>query len=149
MEEIIEILRSMIEELRTDLREIRNDQREYHDDKNLRLENNEVEKPIIVLENKNEEIEKKERRNNLITSGVSIKEKEPEQIKQTIENTLDRYLNVKSEIFSIIKINDRMCKIEMKNGQEKENVVKNKGKLRHVKQKIYINHDFTEREQGI
>ncbi|KAK9722669.1 hypothetical protein QE152_g19547 [Popillia japonica] len=140
----------MIEDLRTDLRDMRKEQRDFYDEvKSLRLENQELKKQIIVLQNKIEVIEKKERRNNIIVSGVSIKEKEPEQIKQTIESAIERHLEIKCDISSITKINERMCKIEMRDAQEKEKVMRSKRKLRHVKQQIYINHDLTDREQSI
>ncbi|KAK9753706.1 hypothetical protein QE152_g1866 [Popillia japonica] len=141
MERTCEIFKAMIEDLRTDLRDMRKEQREFYDEvKSLRLENQELKKQIIVLQNKIEVIEKKERRNNIIVSGVSIKEKEPEQIKQTIESAIERHLEIKCDISSITKINERMCKIEMRDAQEKEKVMRSKRKLRHVKQQIYINH---------
>ncbi|KAK9722668.1 hypothetical protein QE152_g19546 [Popillia japonica] len=73
MEEIKEIFKAMIEDLRTDLRDMRKEQRDFYDEvKSLRLENQELKKQIIVLQNKIEVIEKNDRKKGKTEQHNSI-----------------------------------------------------------------------------
>ncbi|KAK9709604.1 hypothetical protein QE152_g26548 [Popillia japonica] len=89
-------------------------------------------------------IEKKEIQNNIIINGLAVERENPNQLKEKIETKLEAYLGIKSKIKEVTKISKTMCKVELENYSDKREILKNKKKLRRVKEgKIYINEDLT------
>lgn len=71
-----------------------------------------------------------------------------QEIKDEIEDSLNRYLGIKSEITFASKINDRSCNIKAKNSHVKFKILKNKCKLKNLRRvKMFINNDLTPNKQ--
>lgn len=149
----------MITEMMKDTKEIKNEQREYREEFNiikdqinnykqvigkLKTENEELKREMKKMQESIVKIEKKEIQNNIIINGIAVERENPNQLKEKIETKLEAYLGIKSKIKEVTKISKTMCKVELENYSDKREILKNKKKLRRVKEgKIYINEDLT------
>ncbi|KAK9701243.1 hypothetical protein QE152_g30735 [Popillia japonica] len=85
------------------------------------------------MSEKIDRMERNERQNNVIVTGLRINTQDPNQLRCEIEKNLEKYLGIKFELVS---------------QQEKEKVMENKKRLRQVKGiKMFINHDLTAKER--
>lgn len=154
MEELITLVKDLsedIKELSEEIKEIRKDQKGYLEEIiNLRKENNELKEKLEKLEKKVENMERRNKQNNIVLTGVEIKSNNPKEIKEQVENSIHKYLGIRPEIVEAKKINERICVVEMKNLQGKNEIMENKNKLRKLKDvKMFINNDLTDEERRI
>ncbi|KAF2896668.1 hypothetical protein ILUMI_09506 [Ignelater luminosus] len=76
----------------------------------------------------------------------------PTKEAQSSETKLNQllHMNIQIESKKVYKLSDKMCLIELKNLEDKATIMKNKAKLKQIKEaKVYINDDLsvTEREK--
>lgn len=94
-----------------------------------------------------EEIEKKERRNNLVIRGLK---KEKKSIKETAMEFLEKEFGAKEGVkrmHAVGKEGKEVIIIEMKSWEQKEEIMREKKKL--GSRRIYIDHDMTEEEREV
>uniref|UniRef100_A0A6P7G1T5 Tropomyosin beta chain-like n=1 Tax=Diabrotica virgifera virgifera TaxID=50390 RepID=A0A6P7G1T5_DIAVI len=141
-----------------EIRELREEQKEYRaemkelrqENEKLKQENRETQQKVEELENKIDRMEKDKRRNNIILQGVDMDTYDQNITKDNVQDFLCNALKVETKIKSARKIGSKSCLIELENATDKEEIMKNKGKLRDIKGKeIYINDDMDKNERMI
>ena len=150
-------IRQFMNNLMIEIKQIRADQQEYRseintlkkENVNLREEikelNTKLEK-IYYIEEKIESYERKNKRNNIIISGLKV-DVNKERAKDEIEKFVQKNLNVQIKAKNVNKINNKRCVIELESFEKKLEVMKNKSKLKSIEgDKIYIDNDLTKKE---
>lgn len=126
----------------------------------LKKQNEELKQEIITLkgrvtqleqmEQRVEGIEKDKRKNNILISGVKIKDKTKGEITETMKNLLTEHVDVNADITKVSKINDNMCIIELEEFETKLEILRKKAKVRHLREnRIFITADLTKKEREI
>lgn len=89
-------------------------------------------------------MEKEEKKNNIVMSGVDISTSDPKQLSQTMKNFIKAHLQIEVEVKSAVKLGQKTCLIKLGNAMEKTIVMQNKAKLRNlVPERVFINDDLT------
>lgn len=153
-----EKIMKMLESLTTEVKELRKEQKEFRDElKEIRKENEviknenlELKAKIKKVEERLERIEKDKRRNNIVLQGLKLETEDRNTLKERVENFLKTALKVEINTTSVRKLNDKMCIVELENGNDKQKIMKRKAKLREIKDhEIYINDDLSKMEREI
>uniref|UniRef100_A0A6P7FDG7 Uncharacterized protein LOC114328934 n=1 Tax=Diabrotica virgifera virgifera TaxID=50390 RepID=A0A6P7FDG7_DIAVI len=147
LKELMELVKSVMLEVK-ELRQVN----QYYIEKfkDIQTENIELKKQLVVVQNRMEIIEKKERQNNLIITGLDINETEPEKVVEETVNNIKKYLKVEAEINRVTKIGNKRYKVEMVNLNKKKEILSNKKKLKDVPgARIFIDEDLTYQERRI
>lgn len=154
-------------ELMKMLREVRNDVKEIKEEgKQVRKEIEELKKAmkereeawikekhelnvrVKVLEEKLEENERRERKNNIVITGL---EEVGASVEKEVEEWMKKELRVEIKVKKAYKINKgRMIVATLENWEQKRNLMENKKKLKERSgEKIYIDDDLTKNEREI
>lgn len=150
-----------IREIKNEIKEIRVENKQLKDDlktiknenseqiKQFQDENNSLKQKINNLEMIMEKRDKIDRKNNLIIKGTNI---EGNRLEKQVENLIKNKLGVDIEIkeaYEIKKINGGQGTIiaKLKNWEDKQEVLKNKNKLKG--EHIFIDNDLTAKEREI
>jgi hypothetical protein len=148
----------MLGNLNNEMKEMREEQKEYRQEvRELRKENEKIKRENMELKQKIEEVEKKmdrmekeKRRNNIIVQGIEMKTQDQNAIKEKLTSFLERALQIKIDIINAKKIKEGMCLVELRNETDKGTVMKNKAKLKEIKEpRVYINDDMSKIEREI
>lgn len=119
----------------------------------LKQEINHLKERVTQLEEikqRVQRIEKDKIKNNIVISGLTVKDKSKEEIKRITENLLTDHVEVEAKIKNAYRINDHMCVIEIENFETKIEILKKKSKVRYLKQnRIFINSELTNKEREI
>lgn len=127
-------------------------EKEIMEDKIKKLESKEehsveLAERIKEIERKEEMREQKERKNNIVAKGEEILWKETP--KDTVEQILDHYFHLKSEIEDAYWIRKSsgggILVAKLKSGQQKKEIMLRKGELKG--KKLYIENDLTKKER--
>lgn len=114
----------------------------------IKQENTKIKQELNELRKNMEWMEKDKKKNNVLVSGMDLDKIGNENIKDTIEEFIEKNLGVKIVIKSTIKLSSKTCLIEMANQEDKYKVMKNKSKLKNHQQQIFINNDLTKKERN-
>lgn len=106
----------------------------------------EMENKFRKLEVKVENLEKEKRKNNIVITGMEMKENGKEVEKQ-VQEWINKELGVNSRIKETRKITQNKVLITMANFEEKMEVMRNKNKLKG--KRVYIDSDLTPQEINI
>lgn len=148
----------MIQNLTVELKEMREEQKEYREElrelreenKQIKQENAELTQKLHEVEKKVDNLEKAKRRNNVVLQGIEMSTNDQNALKVEIEDFIQKVLNVNKEIKGARKLGNRIYLIEMKNSSDKEEIMKNKNKLKELKNiKVFINDDMSKTEREI
>ncbi|KAF2902975.1 hypothetical protein ILUMI_03202 [Ignelater luminosus] len=141
----------MMKELMAKIREMKKGQKEYYEHiLKLKQENKNLKKKIDELRNRMEIIEKDKKKNNIVLSGLPVDPKNVVKVKEEMEKFFKEELNTDTKIKDTRRIGDLKYVVKMKTITDKREIMKNKCKLRQVKNKIvYINEELTEKERKI
>lgn len=141
----------MMKELMREIKELKVSNKEYQEEVlNIAKENDYLKKQVKSLETRLENMDKHSRQNNVIITGMSMRNDDPQQMRIEMKESLKRYLEVETEIKKVTQINRRIFRVELEHKLEKEKIMKNKNKLRKLKQgKIFIDNDLTVLERKI
>lgn len=148
----------MLGNLTQEIKELRLEQKEYREEMKilqkendeLKKENVEIKEKIEHLENKMEKMERDSRRNNVVIQGIPVSTEDQNKIKEKVDELLENTLNIKIDVQGVRKINEKMCLVELKNSADKEKIMKNKNKLKQIREhKIYINDDMSKTDRYI
>lgn len=156
---------SMIEQMSQDIKLLREEQHECNqkisklreENENVRKENEEIKaenenmrKEIQKLDKRVNYLEKVNKQNNVIVSGMRMNDQEQGSMKRTIEDLFKRELEVNVPVKYVTTLGQRICLVELENKEDKIRIMKNKSKLRKLTGKtIYIDNDYTLKEQQI
>lgn len=115
----------------------------------LKKENKDIKEEIKEIKHEVEQSRKEKKKNNVIMSGLSIENTDPEILKDTMKLMVNEYVGVEVKVKSAAKIGDKTYLMELEDQRDKETIMKNKYKLKNVRNKrIYINDDLTKSERG-
>lgn len=166
LELIINMIKEMKEdqsEIKEEIHQIRVQQREIKkvigdikeeneklrkENEQIKNENREIRGKIKALENTVEWMEKEKRKNNIVMYGLKIDTNDSKTLKQATEKFMEQQLNINVRVNTANKIGDKTCLIKLETEQDKEEIMKNKSKLRNLTtDKVYINNDLTKKEK--
>lgn len=154
-EDKLDNLTKMLEKIMVEVQEIRKNQEDYQEEiARMKQENNELKKEnqklsqeVKHLKNTVEQIDRDNRKNNIVITGIDINN---DDLQKNLHEVFKNQLQVESTIKEIHKIGHKTYKVKLINWNEKENVMKNKSKLRNFGNgKVFINHDLTKTEMEI
>jgi hypothetical protein len=99
-----------------------------------------------MIEEKMEQRKKKERKNNVITTGIGgIRGNVERGVKEELEREIGVKVNVK-EAFKINK--DKMMLAKIESWEQKKNIMLNKSRLKEIKgERVYIDDHLTNKER--
>lgn len=157
MEELKEIMSQVMNEIK----EMRKENSEYKKElKMLRQENEEMKTEIRLIKERIkglemaewrlEKEERKGRKNNIVISGLRLKNIEDNLLKTSIVEFLKLHLNLQPKILFAKKINEKLCMATIETFDQKMQIMKNKHRLDKLKdRKVFISDDLTYKEREI
>jgi hypothetical protein len=151
MREEIKTLRKELAAMREENGELRKELVTVREEMRRREEKGQVEKAdwtkrMKMIEEKMEQREKKERKNNVIITGIGAKSG---NIERGMEEWLEREIGVKVNVKEAFKINkDKMMLAKIESWEQKKNILLNKSKLKEKEdERMYIDDDLTKEER--
>jgi hypothetical protein len=131
-------------ELRKELATVREEMRGREE--KGQLEKADWMKRMEMIEEKMEQREKKERKNNVIITGIGAISG---NVERGVEEWLEREIGVKVNVKEAFKINkDKMMLAKIENWEQKKNIMLSKSKLKEKKgERMYIDDDLTKEER--
>lgn len=150
------------QQLTTEVRDIKNEQMEYRKEigelrkeieeiklENLKIRNEKckIEKELSETKDRMEKLEKESKINNIVLQGLQIENDDSAALRDVMTNFIKKEMNIEVKVDDAIKLGYKTCLVKLKDKQDKNLVMKNKHKLRHIKGKqVYINNDLTKEE---
>jgi hypothetical protein len=151
MREEIKTLRKELAAVREENGELRKELATVREEMRGRKEKGQLEKAdwmkrMEMIEGKMEQREKKERKNNVIITGIGAISG---NVERGVEEWLEREIGVKVNVKEAFKINeDRMMLAKIENWEQKKNIMLSKSKLKEKKgERMYIDDDLTKEER--
>lgn len=157
-EEKLDQLMIMMQTLMQDVKEMKNEQKEYREEikqlkrenKLIKEENQSLRQKVTEINKKIDNMERDKRRNNIVVQGIEITTPTERKIKEEMENFIKDNLEIDIKIGNARKIGTNIVLIELGDNNDKHKIMKNKNKLKNIKDKrIYINDDMTKEEREI
>ncbi|KAH0812101.1 hypothetical protein GEV33_010690 [Tenebrio molitor] len=152
MSEEIKTLRKELAAVREENGELRKELATVREEMRGREEKGQLEKAdwmkrMEMIEEKMEQREKKERKNNVIITGIGAISG---NVERGVEEWLEREIGVKVNVKEAYKINkDKMMLAKIENWEQKKNIMLSKSKLKEKKgERMYIDDDLTKEERG-
>ncbi|XP_028138967.2 uncharacterized protein LOC114333306 [Diabrotica virgifera virgifera] len=165
LDQIIKMMHDLTKEtknLTTEVKEIKNEQRKYWEELNdlktelekVKQENQtkhkekeEMKKELNDMKIRVQRLEKERKVNNVVIQGLTIDTIDRNALKQAVGNFMEKEMNINVQIEEAIKLGEKTCLVKLQNKFEKEKIMQNKAKLKHIKDyKVYINNDITKEE---
>jgi hypothetical protein len=151
MREEIKTLRKELAAVREENGELRKELATVREEMRGREEKGQLEKAdwmkrMEMIEEKMEQREKKERKNNVIITGIGAISG---NVERGVEEWLEREIGVKVNVKEAFKINkDKMMLAKIENWEQKKNIMLSKSKLKEKKgEKMNIDDDLTKEER--
>ncbi|KAF2885145.1 hypothetical protein ILUMI_21021 [Ignelater luminosus] len=130
--------------------EITREQSDYKEGlKTIKQENQNMKKEIGNLYVKMEELEKDKKKKNLIIQGPDIEQIPNKNLKEEVEHFIEKNLNIKVALNTAGNLGKKRCLIQTENLSDKNEILKNKAKLKEVKEKIFIDADLTKKKREV
>lgn len=158
MMNMMQTMNQTLANLTTEMKEMRKEQREYKEEvKELRKENQKMKEKNeqlqcrnIDLDDRLRRLENEKRRNNIIIQGIKIDADDKKVLKEASENVVERYLGIKVNVKMAAKLGEKTYLVQMQSEKDKDMVMKNKHKLRNVKnERIYMNNDLSKTDREV
>ncbi|XP_050516355.1 calcium-binding and coiled-coil domain-containing protein 2-like [Diabrotica virgifera virgifera] len=155
-EQKLDLLIEMVSELKKqsdktseDIKMIREENKMLRqENQKLKEENKDIKEKLEETNDRIEWLEREKRKNNIVMSGIEIETENKTELKQFVENIIKNTIQININVKTAHKIGRKVCLIEINNEDEKEQIMKNKYKLKELQQeKVYINHDMTTKER--
>ncbi|KAF5273229.1 hypothetical protein FQA39_LY07560 [Lamprigera yunnana] len=120
-EELMDILK----QLAVDVKDIKRQQRIYaellkafrSDNERLRKENESIKKESEIT--RTDYLEKEEKKDNVVVSGVRINAQEPERVFESMKNMMKTALNIKVNIKAAQNLTETSCLLQLENTNQK------------------------------
>lgn len=162
-------MRQEQKETKKDIQEMKNQQEEVNlklmqliteneylkkENDNIRMENEEIRKENEKIRNELtelgktvEKMERERKTKNIVISGWKTDTHEPQNLKERVEHFLNQNLQVNIQAKAITILGKSTCMLELESEKDKNLIMINKYKLKHGKERIFINDDLTNRER--
>jgi hypothetical protein len=154
----MEDLKNMIQKLMEEVKEIRKENHKYHEildklaeeNKERKRENNEMKTKMQYMEDKLEQMERHQKKNNIVIYGMELTKEKNETLEKKLEEWIKNNLRIDVEIESVYKINKEMYVGQVSKYEKKIEIMKKKSCLReNENKKIFITNDLTKKERDI
>lgn len=148
-------------EIRRDIREIGEQQKSFNEEllrlreeneklqqenRELKKENVEMRKEIEGIKKSVEILEKERKRNNVVMNGLKMDTSDPVALKEGINRFLKQHIGLEIKPKAVTKIGDKTFVIELANEVDKQEIMRNKTKLKDLREMIFISNDLTKKE---
>lgn len=154
-EDKLDNLTAMMQQVMLELHEIRKNQKDYQtemtkikqENAELKEENKKLKTEVGQLKTAVQQIDRENRKNNIVLNGLDIKDGDIEKnINEIIKNCLELDITVKEAI----RLGPMIYKAKLNNWKEKDAIMKNKNKLKNYGNgRVYINNELTKWEMEI
>ena len=153
---ILQSMQEMKLDLTREIHQVREDQRKYIEEiEKLQLENVKLKRENVVIREELEEIklsvermDKDRRKNNVVISGLEIDTEDTTALKEKVEGFIEQKMGVAIQVKEVHRLGEKTCLISMGNEKDKEQIMKNKYKLKNSSDAtVYINNDMTKKER--
>lgn len=116
-----------------------------------RKENKEIRNELNNMRKSVDNYEKEKRENNIVISGLKMDTNgDREETRKKVDEIMGKCLEVRVNIKEVQKIGPKTCLVKLADMRDKDEVMKNKQKLRNLREeKIYIDHDLTLKERDM
>lgn len=105
---------------------------------------------IEEIEERLEVADRKDRKNNIIISGLEIPNATEKEMEDNVKHFFENQLKIKISVPKIKEIKEKTYLIKVENFAQKLEIMKNKAKLPRGKyNQVYINNDLTQNERKI
>ncbi|XP_045474913.1 uncharacterized protein PF11_0207-like [Harmonia axyridis] len=154
MDKVMEMMQTMMQEMR----EIRVEQRNYQEEirelrkesENIKGENEKLKAEMKLLQAKLESMDRDKRRNNIVISGLVMRDVQQDSLESEMKNFFKKNLELDPKLKTTKKIGVKTYIVELESEYEKFKVMKNKSKLKKCEGEIiYINDDMTKVQMEI
>lgn len=144
--------------LKKELKELKEQQKEQMEEmekvkevnRNAAAEVKELKRELINANERIGKLEGEKRKKNVVVYGLKIDTNDRVMLKEELKKFLTEKVGVNVKINNAIKLQEKICLIELGSIEDKINVMKNKYKLRNNQtDRIYINNDMTKNERDI
>lgn len=158
LELIIKMIADLKTEIKQELRGIREEQKECKKEliilqkanENFAMENKKLKEGLQKLSNTVDILDREKRRNNIVIQGMPINTNNENELKEDMEVFIRRNMEVEAKIRNARKIGEKTCLVELENATEKFMIMKNKNKLKEIKEmRIFINDDMSKEQRNI
>lgn len=155
---ILNAMKQMKTDLTNEIHQIREDHRVFAEEvgklklenAKLKNENKEIREELEEVKLTVERLDKERRKNNVVINGLKIDVEDKTTLKSYIEKFMEQKLGVLLQLRETHRLGEKTCLITMKNENDKEQVMRNKHKLRHYKEAaVFIDNDMTKQEREI
>lgn len=152
-----ETLMNMIKEIMKDTKEIKLEQKNFQEEivrmkqenNKIKEENREMKKEMKEMRDRLERMEREKIKNNIIVSGLEINAINGKELKEEIEKGITEKIGVHVKIADAMRIGPKMYKAELMSFAEKQEIMKNKQKLKEQRERIYIDNELSKGELEI
>lgn len=158
-------LSTQVQSLTAEVQKMGKDQNKLAEEiKSLRLENEtlikenkEIKKEYMQMKEelrsmswRINKLEEAKRENNIVVTGMEIITEENAVLKETVETLVRDVMGLEIKAKAAHKLGPKICLVELNTKEDKLKVMKNKQKLKGLKdKKIFINNDLTPEERDI
>ena len=158
-------MRKEQKEMKGEMSEIRKGQKEYREEilaikreheslkrefELSRRENEEIRGELNSLKKTIERLERDKREKNVVMTGLKIDTADTKTLRETTEKFLEQHLEVKVRVKAAHKLGQRTCLVQLENLQDKEDIMRNKQKLKKLSGGVvYINNDVSVEERNM
>jgi hypothetical protein len=126
------------EEIMEKVKEIRKENHKYHEilgklseeNKEIKKENNEMKTKMQYNEDKLEQMERHQKKNNIVIYGMELTKEKNEMLEKKREEWIKNNLEIDVEIESVYKINKKMYVEPVSKNEKKIEIMKKKSCLR-------------------
>lgn len=158
-EDKLDLIINMMMEMRKELKEYKEDikiiKTENEELRNkyekISKENTEIKRELENLKHSVENLGREKRKMNVVMTGKTIDaiNKTQRELTNQMNEFIKEKLDVQVNIKTVQKLGEKVCLIELQNLHEKEQIIKNKYKLRKLSERIYINEDLSRKDREI
>lgn len=162
-EDKLDRLLQMMEGMKIEMAEMRREQKEYvqlikeikeenqilkRECEKNKMENEEAKREIKDLRKTISYLEREKKEKNLVMYGWHMEVQDPGQLAVSVRNFIEQSLALEVQVKAAHKLGERTCLVELQNRQDKENIMKNKHKLRYLEgNKVFLGNDLTVEER--
>lgn len=166
LDKILSLMQDMtkeIQDMKKEMKDMRLEQKEFSEEiriikkeneelkkhyQNSKKENEEIKKELNDIKKNLEWYEKENRKNNIVITGLKVEKTDTENLKEELNTFIQNQLGVLVQAKMATKLSEKTYKMELRSEEDKENIMKNKYKLKNMKEdRIYISHDLSKRER--
>ena len=149
MKEVITEMRKEQQEYREEMLEIKRENENLKREFELsRRENEEIRGELNSLKKTIDRLEREKREKNVVLTGLKMDTADTKTLRKSTENFLEQHLEVKVKVKAAHRLGQNTCLIQLENLQDKEDIMRNKQKLRKLSSGIvFINNDLSVEER--